>query len=301
MLDFLVIGAGKSATTTLFEWTKHHPDIYMPDSKEAPFYSEESIYEKGLEWYTDAYFSRAQPEQLKGTMTPQYMLGKNETTPEVVARRIHNDFPDIKLIAVLRHPIKRAFSHHKMALRRGNTTKTFEEDVSLLLESDNLEKERRNLTPRNNFLFGSEYGRILSSYYQLFGPDQILVLYTEDVKKNPEQTLRTFFNFIGVDEEYTPPNIQKSYHEGGGKPKTKLLTPHFLYKIPLMETIWKNYAPHSLQKTIESKINRWNVKPDNETIDQNSDIYSWLVEYFAEDIRLLGQLSNTEVPWEEWS
>lgn len=300
MLDFLVIGAGKSATTTLFEWAKHHPDLYMPENKEAPFYNDDSVYERGLDWYTETYFAKAGPNQIKGTMTPQYMLGKNETTPDVIAKRIQKDFPKIKLIAVLRHPIKRSFSHHKMALRRGNTTNTFEEDISSLLENANLEQERKNLTPQNNFLLSSEYGRILSSYYQLFEPDQILILFTEDMKKNPEHTLQKFFNFIGVDE-YIPPNIRESYHEGGGKAKLKLLTPSFLYKIPLIETAWKSYIPHSVQKTIESKINRWNVKADNEIVDQDSDIYMRLVNYFSDDIQLLEQLIRTSVPWEEWN
>jgi hypothetical protein len=228
------------------------------------------------------------------------MLGRKGTTPEVIAQRIKQDFPDIKLVTVLRDPIERSFSHHKMALRRGNTHNSFDEDVKTLLDRD-LSPDRANITPQSNFLIASEYGRILSGFYDLFDPSQLLVLFTEELQADPQSALKEFFAFIGVNNEFVPANIETSYHKGGGRPKTKILTAHFLFRVPFIEKLWKNLIPHPLRKKAENKINRWNVKPSTETATSyTKETENKLIEHFREDIQLLEKLSQRDTPWKRW-
>jgi len=195
-LDFIVIGAAKSATTTLYELIKSHPQIFIPAAKEVPFFSDSKTYKKGVASYIKSYFSGANPEKLWGTVTPQYMLGQGDTNPEIVAGRIHKSLSDVKLIALLRDPAERAFSHYKMQLQRGYAKLSFEELVEQTLE--NPDKLRANTKPEDSFIFGSEYGRILGYYYSLFPRKNILLLTTEELRKSPEDVVREICTFIGI-------------------------------------------------------------------------------------------------------
>src|SRR4051794_6700075 len=82
-LDFIIIGAQKSGTTSLYKYLQPHPSIYMLPEKEAPFFSAEALYSRGWEWYRQEFFSQAPPERIWGKATPMYMA--NLQVPE----RIH--------------------------------------------------------------------------------------------------------------------------------------------------------------------------------------------------------------------
>lgn len=301
-LDFIVIGAAKSGTTTLFELVKDHPQLSIPRNKEVPFFSDEAIYHKGFEWYLNTYFGKSLNDSLWGTMTPQYMLGENATNPELVARRIKEVLPDVKLIAILRHPIKRAFSHYRMAAQRGYITKNFEKAVEDLLEDKTLGQSRlQDINEANTFLLGSEYGHILQAYYQHFKPEQILVLDAEDLKSQPENVMRSLFKFLNIDEDYQPKHTGGQFRKGGGKPKVKLLTPGYMYKLPFVKKLWQSYMPHALRKRVEYSINLWNSKPDEKTLETSSAAYKKLVAHYAPDVKLLEEVTGHKTPWKDWS
>jgi hypothetical protein len=302
ILDFIVIGAAKSGTTTLFELTKNHPDISMPSAKEVPFFSEENIYQKGINWYLQEYFHDKSSSSLWGTVTPQYMLGENDINPELISERIKKDLPGVKLVTLLRHPIKRAFSHYKMLYQRGHLTKSFEEYVDGFMTTEDYENFRsKNIRPDNAFFFGSEYGRILKSYYDKFSSQQILILFTEDLKSKPEEVLVKYLNFLEVDETYRPEKLSLQSRKGGEKAKVRLLTPDYIFKIPFVKKAWKNYTPYTFRKKVEYSINLWNIKPDDTTLDPKSPTYKKLVEYFAPDIKKLEEITGQKTPWQDWS
>lgn len=301
-LDFICIGAAKSGTTTLFELMKHHPQLAMPTEKEVPFFSNETVYAKGLAWYMRTYFSGASKKDiLRGTITPQYMLGEDATAPKIIADRIKDAAPNTKLIVILRHPIERAYSHYKMSAQRGHLSKSFDQAVEgLLSDMDQLDKLREtSIDITNNFLLGSEYGHELKPYYDLFDKKQILVLFTDELKKDPQATVDKVFEFLGV-EHHTPPAIGQEFRKGGGKAKIPLLKPGVIYKIPFVKTIWQNYTPYSFRKRVEYSINLWNIKPDNDRIDRSSSTYRQLVDFYREDVSLLEKLTKTKVPWSDW-
>ena len=100
-LDFIVIGTPKSGTTTLFNWIREHPELFLPDGKELPFFSED-LFENGLDWYLEHHFQNADAGLLWGKVTPQYMGGIGDVMPQEIARRIHQSLPDARSQA-LRH------------------------------------------------------------------------------------------------------------------------------------------------------------------------------------------------------
>lgn len=301
-LDFIVIGAAKSGTTGLFELTKDHPELAMPQYKEAPFFSVDHEYGKGLGWYLDTYFDDASSEAKWGTITPQYMRGKGDTDVDRVAERIKRDLPDVKLVAILRHPIKRAFSQYKMMRRRGLVSQDFPTAVDNILSDPDIDTRRkRGFADDDAFLLGGEYGRLLESYYERFPAEQILVLYAEDLRHEPEKVLDKFFGFIGVDTEYRPENLGGEFHVGGFEPKVKLLSPGLIYKIPFVKKIWKNYVPHTFRVKIEQPLNSWNTKPDRQTITEDDPTYQRLLTHYARDVQMLEELTGNATPWKDWS
>src|SRR5262245_52999483 len=106
--DFIVIGAMKSATTTLHEQLARQPGIFMSHPKEPNFFSDDAIYARSWGWYGEL-FRRAGPADLRGESSTHYT--KLPTYPRTIDR-VKRDLPRLKLIYVMRHPIDRLISQY---------------------------------------------------------------------------------------------------------------------------------------------------------------------------------------------
>ncbi len=96
-LDFIVIGAQKSGTTTLFEYLRGHPELYLPPGKEAPFFSHEEVWKDGWGEYVRRNFPGAGEagDRLWGTVTPHYMYGALfDATPDLPAEKAVRIVPE---------------------------------------------------------------------------------------------------------------------------------------------------------------------------------------------------------------
>lgn len=300
-LKFICIGAAKSGTTTLHELIKNHPEITVPKAKEVPYFNNDIAQKRGFDWYLRKNFTKTQLEStVCGTVTPQYMYYRGVSTEET-AKKIKRQLPKVKLVVILRHPIERAFSHFKTSVRRSGETRSFSQAIDELLNSKDLDKQRlKTWDATNRFLFASEYGKILNEYYALFGRQNILVLYTNDLKNKPGYVLDKFFQFINVKQGYRPSNIHGQHNKGGMKPKLAILTPKYLYKIPFFRKFWRNFIPYRLRKFIEVRVNSWNAKADKTKLDKESEVYIKLIKFYANDVKFLEKKIGSKVPWSEW-
>lgn len=204
-LDFLVIGAQKAGTTSVHKYLCEHPDLYLPPEKEAPFFSNDLEYSRGYTNYFDNYFRTSKLGDLVGTVTPSYMM--NPSVPE----RIKSTCPRVKIIAILRDPIERAYSHYLMGIRGNNLSRTFEDTIIEQLNDTKLVTERNSTNYWNKQIVSGEYGRILKEYYKLFPKEQILILYMNDLISVPTAFVEEIFNFLGV-KNIQIKNIGKLYH-----------------------------------------------------------------------------------------
>ena len=169
--DFIVIGAQKSGTTTLFSLLKSISGLYLPPQKEVQFFSNDDLYARGVDWYWSENFAVEGFSGLRGEVSPQYMMHAK------VPFRIKSHMPDVRLIAILRHPLYRAYSHYLMEVRRGSESRTFEEafaDSLVLSSSGTALSESESL-----FRF-SEYSEILGRYLDDFPKENMLLLFQED-------------------------------------------------------------------------------------------------------------------------
>jgi hypothetical protein len=291
-VDFLVIGAQKSGTTSLFKYIQQHPELYLPPQKEVNFFANEERFNRGAEWYIENYFSNADEQKLWGEVSPHYMGYKR------AAARIHAAFPDIKLIAILRNPIDRAYSHYRMSVRRGMESRPFGE---VIVDRKNIPlslPETEAGDDSHYLLSFSLYGRTLENYLRYFDNEQILVLFQEDLLDDPGETMERSFSFLRVDDTYRSGNLGTAYHQGGVK------------RFPGLESwierqrILKGVAKRLLRsrKRVEA-LRFWfeqlNVKAVKDK-GPSADERRYLGELFEEDVALLKCLFSINTPWPEF-
>jgi hypothetical protein len=200
--NFLIIGAGKSGTTSVDNYLKQHPDIYISPTKEPNFFGYELNtaddfegtpqllhYNNSVTNYGDyiKLFEGAKANQIKGETSNTYMYHEN------AAARIKHYVPNVKLIAILRQPAERLYSRYlHLARERKLPTDNFED----CLDRDSIWWKRNDLV-KEGF-----YGKYLAKYFELFHPSQITVFLYEELREDPGKMHRKIFNFLGVQEDF---------------------------------------------------------------------------------------------------
>lgn len=181
---FLIVGPQKCGTTALHEYLIQHVDIFMYNDgfRETHFF--DSNYVDDIR-KLEKYFSKAVCDVI-GSQDPAYFH-----IPEV-PNRIKSMIPDVKLIFIFRDPVKRAYSHYWANRRYCREKLSFKDAI----------EQEDNRVSNDNFTFAyksiGEYDRIMKRWLKVFSKDQILVLFSEDLVKKKEETLRRVCEFIGV-------------------------------------------------------------------------------------------------------
>lgn len=186
--NFLIIGAEKSGTTWLYDRLRRHPDVFMPEVKEIHYFNQldsnhqpRRNYERhDFEWYED-HFRAREGEAAVGEVTPMYLCDKQ------ASKRIRTHLPNVRLVACLRYPTDRAYSHYWMAQGKEHTTRSFQEIV-----------QKRTL----RFIERGRYGKQLERYLSQFDRSQILVLIHEELFADPVQHLNAICSFLGVEDTF---------------------------------------------------------------------------------------------------
>lgn len=298
-MDFIVIGAQRSGTTSLWRHLDSHPQIQTPPSKEAPFFSHPTFV-RGLEWYLGEYFADAAPDRRWGTVSPQYMMGSREADEHELARRIRAAVPATKLIALLRDPIERARSQHRLEVHRGLEQREFAVAAEALLEPEALREARRPGAARRGFkryLVAGEYGRILGAYFDEFPPEQVHVLLTDELADSPAESLAAIFRYLGVDPGHVPADLEARHNRGG---RRRRLGPQdeATLKQYLSSEVWaRTDAPRVHERAFDFWFMEWNMIPDEHAGSIEPTLLARLREHFAEDALQLEQLLGRPIPW----
>lgn len=295
-LDFFVIGTMKAGTTSVHKYMSAHPDIYLPPEKEAPFFSEDDAYLRGFGSYWQEYFSSAKDNALLGTVTPDYMR-----SPQVPSR-IHETCPDAKLIAILRNPIERAYSHYLMATRVLGENRNFEEAISEQLASKETILTRDDPNYYKDYISLSEYGKILSGFYKLFPPEQVLILYLDELNRTPEIFMSKIFQFLGV-QIVAIPNLRKKYH--GADANLFLSKIAHLMLNTRLRFLGKLMLPEKLRRRLRFWIGLHRVSRNaglNTDYRLMPDTRANLEKLYRQDAEIIRQLTGKYPDWiKEWN
>jgi hypothetical protein len=183
--NFLVIGAGKSGTTSLYRYLAQHSDVFMSPVKETNWFAYEGQGDS-LRYpirTRDAYerlFEGVAAERAVGEASPQYLKST------VAAERIAAALPGVRLVALLRHPVDRAYSSYLHSLRDA-------------LERRGVEEA---LQPGSRYVELGLYHPQLSRYFERFDRSRIKVILYDDLAADPAAVMRDLYAFLGVDESF---------------------------------------------------------------------------------------------------
>lgn len=175
--SFVIIGAMKCATTSLYDQLKEQPGIFMPELKEPNYFSDDDVFAEGDQWYR-SLFSGAADGDMCGEASTHYT--KLPTYPKTVSR-ISSALGTPKLIYVIRHPIERVVSQYIHEWSQGIVRSPINEAI------DN----------HPELVEYSRYATQLEPFANTFGRENILVIHFEHIKQAPEDVLKKVCDFIG--------------------------------------------------------------------------------------------------------
>lgn len=265
--NLVIIGAMKSATSSLHYYLDHHPQIFMSKIKELDFFLIEKNWNKGIEWY-DSHF--ANDMQIAGESSPNYTKYPGFTG---VPERMHSILPKAKLIYVLRDPIERIISHYIHNYTRRTENRTIDEALT------NLEN--------NHYLNCSKYYMQLQQYLPYYDINNILIVTAEDLNSQRKWTLQKIFKFLEVDHNFYCQNYSRVLHRSAEKKRENFFG-HLLLSIPLTNK-FKTHLPEPIAKACRfisgSKIEKPRV---NEKLKQD------LIHHLKDDVNSLRSISHLE-------
>lgn len=204
---FIIIGAQKAGTTSLYKYLSKHPSIIAPEKKEVHFYDDN--FTKGLKWYRRHfptviekfyYYYLKKAPLLTGESTPYYLF--HPWAPQRIAKTI----PNVKIIALLRNPVDRAYSHYQHNLRREREPLSFEDAIAK--EQERLAGEKNKMLdndlyysfPHKHYSYLSRgiYVNQLKVWMDLFSPHQFLIIISEHFYANTSEVFLQTLKFLDL-------------------------------------------------------------------------------------------------------
>ena len=210
--NFLIIGAEKCGTSSLYQYIIEHPHVLGAIEKEIHFFTYN--FDKGLDWYRSHFYPLAQNSNyITGEASTSYIACHNN-----VPQKVFNLFPQVKLLAVIRDPVARAISHYHQLVRLGKEYRSLEEIVQTELEilknvDDIWSIKQQYWAQAKGILWHSLYVYFLQQWLKVFPREQLLILRSEDLFTNTQDTMSQVFNFLEVGQ--FPKRNYKTYNSGG--------------------------------------------------------------------------------------
>ena len=292
-LDFAIIGAQKAGTTSLFAHLNAHPRVAIPEIKETNYFLRNTPWPE----FAGRFFDRADERTLWGEACPLYLPGG-------VIDRIAREVPDLRLVAILRDPVRRAYSHYTQNVRKGWETRRFTEVVDDQLSASGRERGRA-IAPRrfanldyerdepHACVAWSEYGRMLDEYARRFGPEQLLVTFLEDLERNPLECLDRVLGFLGLEPGFVPPNLGKRYMSGDSKRFFAVV--RAIKSVPMVRRVWR-LLPDRLRTRLGFRLNLFQTNAAGES-PLTDETRRRLQSHFTPDVQRLRELIGRDVPW----
>ncbi len=289
-LNFICVGAQKSGTTTLHEVLQQHPDVFLPEIKETKFFLSDELYERGISFYYENYFSDCGDLQIQGEIDPDLL------NSEVVPQRLYENFGgELKIIVLLRDPVDRAFSHYQMSLSRGLERLSF-------FDALDAEKIRLKDDKSESFLFGNRanfsyvsrglYYRQISQYYRFFKKDNIKVFFFEDLVADKNSFYSQIFQFIGVD--YNANNICLNVKSNVATRSKAPIVSRMFYSENVVRTMVGKVLPKKVKQSLSKVIKELLKTKAVNKLSQKEKAYVY-ARFFKEDIECLEEMLGRDL------
>jgi hypothetical protein len=213
--NFLVLGAARSGTTSLYRYLSQHPAVYLSPVKEPNFFAfaGESTAGRGAGFQRMVSVSVTDPAEYRALfdgVTTETRYGEASTKylylPSAVGN-IRRYVPDARFVVTLRNPVERAYSQYLLTLRDMKETLT---DFGAALEAEP-QRIREDWDTSYHYAKRGFYYHQLRRYLDVFSRDQFSITLYDDLRRDPPTLMRVLFRFLGVDEN-CPVDTQATHH-----------------------------------------------------------------------------------------
>lgn len=281
-----IVGAQKAGTTTLYDWLSQHPEIYgNPASKDFPFFSEQSLFERGVDELA-RFFQNVDHRKMNlgGDASLSYSPG--------AIKRLHSMIPQVKILFIVRNPVERCFSSWRYATERHLEKRDFpqaiDEEIKGIGYNGNWEARQKD------YLKHGLYAEQLSEMLAYFSKSHVKVVLYEEMVSSPDKILSEIFSFLGVDGNFKPILSVKNKTRGGSKyPFLSKLIYRDRSQITLFSGLLRKLTSASLRRNIREFL--VNINRQQTTRIYMNDITRQLLSgYYATDQIRLKKLSGID-------
>lgn len=298
--NFLIIGAGKSGTTSVYHAIKQHPQVFMSAVKEPNFFALEGQQKingydaddpDGFNFYPWAVTNLDDYQLLFDKVQHEKAIGESSTMYQYMPKapqNIKKHIPDVKLIAIFRNPADRLYSRYQHLLREDRVpTEKFED----CFEKGNLWWQKNDLV-QEGF-----YYTHMKRYFEIFDSKNIKIMLYEDLRKDPQAFMKELFVFLEIDENFEP-DMSIRYNVSG-KVKNKYVN-YLIGQQSVIRRAIESVAPAVVQKARDSAFMQrivTNMRSKNlEKAPLQQSVRKRLIEeIYADEIRQFSKLINRDL------
>ncbi len=295
----VVIGAPKSGTTSLYHYLKQHPEVFLPGQKELHFFSYNLLAQnvqgpgdenalrpvcRTKEEYV-RHFRGVTTEKIVAEVSPSYLYFCQ------VSESILAELGPVKIIAILRDPVEKAFSQYMHLVRANRETLPFYEALQA-------EEGRRAAGWGDMWRYAesSLYAARLRRYIELFGRQQVKIILAEEFFAQPVKAMRDLFGFLGVDPTFSPTAIR--VYNRSGYPRSRFVADLLIKQTPL-RTLARRLLPPAMRQAIHSTMMDLNVGPKGR---MGEEARAYLQQYFRQDILQVEEIIGRSTGWiQSWA
>jgi hypothetical protein len=221
---FLIVGAAKSGTTSLYHYLREHPDVFMPFPKEPRFFAFADTTPPDNDWERQSLtrledylslFREAGDSGQRGEASVHYLLLYETTIRNI--KKYHPDWRNLKIAIILRSPVERAFSNYSMLRMKGAEPLGFDEALQA-----GEGRRQRGEGVLLDYVGAGMYHDQVKAYVDTF--PRLKVFLYDDLQTEPAKLVRDFYAFLGVDDSYSPESIRRIYNPSGVPRSRTVLT-----------------------------------------------------------------------------
>lgn len=281
--DFLIIGAAKAGTTTLYDILHQHRQVGLSSAKEPGFFCDDQEYVRGPAWYRDTYFSEAGDAAVIGEATPRYLYWGDTVVP-----RLEEQYGDTlpRLIAIFRDPVALVQSFYWHSVREGRETLSLPD--ALAAEPGRLASHGQRLRSQGLMTFGyhriAQYATQLQPFLARVPRERCLFLLTDDLR-DFETLLRTLEAFLGLDHD---DRVKPVVSNSAALPRSRRLNQWLRARSPLKELV-KQVVPFPVRHRLKMRAIDANLKPLR-TPPMDAELALGLRRHYAGEMQALEQL-----------
>jgi len=278
--NFFIVGAPRCGTTSLYEYLKQTPGVYMSPVKEPRFFSSIDLVNPTSPTIRDkkkylTLFKKVKDEKAVGEASPVYL--RDPQSPKL----IHDTVPKARIIVMLRDPVERSFSSYLLRKGLGKETLPFMDAIKKALNSHDDDSRR--------IIDAGFYSQQVKRYLDTFGKNLVKIIIFEEFVKDVRRVVKDVLEFLEVNAE-PPESIGEIYNPFAvprGPFAPFVLRSHFMLKIR------NNLVPHAIGSfVIKNVLKKKETKPE---LSQEDRIF--LEEIYRNDVKKLREILGRPIPW----